>query len=199
MEYQRPTVKAAVLLFIYFAAMAAGLVEFSLAAGYLTGQSAPTPGLVVACAATLLAGLCFLMWALWGLHRNALVLTRYAAPALTLAAVGHVAAIATGLGSVPKFMSVSDLAAFGLVLMALAGTGWLRRQHKTNDGGAGAPPRSGRLLAAAFGAAVVVSSVATPGLAASLAGQHAVPHGEHGQAPAPAQNTNLTLNQGHHH
>ena len=43
-----------------------------------------------------------------------------------------------------------------------------------------------------FTAAIVVAAITTPGLAATAAGQHAVPHGEHGSSTqsAPA---------GHHH
>lgn len=195
-----PTLKAATLLFVYFAAMAAGMVELSLAAGYLTGTNAVTAGLAVAGVATLMAGLAFLAWSLWGLHRNSLVLARHAVPALAIAAAAHVAVMAVGV-STQRSLDVSHLAALGLTLMALAGAGWLRRQHKTNDGGAHGQPRTGRLLAAAFGAAVVVATVATPGLAASMAGQHAVPHGEHGQAPdgKNGQGSNPALDPGRHH
>jgi hypothetical protein len=156
--------------------------------------------MVVAGGAALTAGLAFMAWSLWGLHRNSLVLARFALPALATAAVAHVAAMAAGITS-QRSLDVSHFAAFGLTLMALAGAGWLRRQHKTNDGGAHGQPRTGRLLAAAFGAAVVVASVATPGLAASMAGQYAVPHGEHGQAPVGenGQGTNPALDPGHHH
>ncbi|MCD4853023.1 hypothetical protein LN996_19575 [Arthrobacter sp. AK01] len=193
-----PTLSAATLLFVYFAAMAAGMVELSLAAGYLTGSV--TSGPAIAGAATLAGGLAFLAWSLWGLHRNTLVFSRYALPVLAVAAAAHLAATVTGV-TTQRSLDVSHFAALGLTLMALAGAGWLRRQHKTNDGGAHGQPRTGRLLAAAFGAAVVVASVATPGLAASMAGQHAVPHGEHGQAPheESGQGSNPALDPGHHH
>ncbi|WP_309073530.1 hypothetical protein [Paenarthrobacter sp.] len=195
-----PTLKAATLLFVYFAAMAAGMVELSLAAGYLVGATTMTSGLVVSGLATLLGGLAFLGWSLWGLHRNSLVVTRYAVPALAAAAAAHVAVMAAGI-STQRLLDVSHLAALGLTLMALAGAGWLRRQYKTNDGGTHGQPRTGRLLAAAFGAAVVVATVATPGLAASMAGQHAVPHGEHGQSPdgKNGQGFNPALDPGRHH
>ena len=197
-----PTLRAAVLLYVYFAAMAAGMVELSLSAGYLSGAGAGSvaSGLVAAGVATLAAGLAFLAWSLWGLHRNSLVFTRYALLALAVAAAAHVAVLAAGV-TAQRSLDVSNFAALGLILMALAGAGWLRRQQKTNDGGAHGQPRTGRLLAAAFGAAVVVASVATPGLAASMAGQHAVPHGEHGQAPGGenGQGHNPALDPGHHH
>lgn len=195
-----PTLSAATLLFVYFAAMAAGMVELSLAAGYLAGTETVTPGLIVAGVATLTGGLAFLAWSLWGLHRNTLVLARYALPVLALTAAAHLAVTVAGV-STQRSLNVSHFAALGLTLMAVAGAGWLRRQHKTNDGGAHGQPRTGRLLAAAFGAAVVVASVATPGLAASMAGQHAVPHGEHGQAPheESGQGSNPALDPGRHH
>ncbi|MFJ5955716.1 hypothetical protein ACIQC5_07110 [Paenarthrobacter sp. NPDC092416] len=192
-----PTLKAATLLFACFAAMAAGMVDLSIAAGYLTGAGSAIPGMMLAGGAALAAGLAFLAWSLLGLHRNAVIVPRFAFPALAAAAAAHVAVLAAGLSASPRSLDVSHLAALGLTLMVLAGAGWLRRQIKTNDGGAHGQPRTGRLLAAAFGAAVVVASVATPGLAASMAGQHAVPHGEHGQTPPAGLNSNG--GSGHHH
>ncbi|UVJ40865.1 hypothetical protein [Arthrobacter sp. CJ23] len=179
----RPTLKAAALMFACFAAMAAGMVDLSISAGYLTGAGSATPGIMVAGGAALAAGLALLAWSLQGLHRNSVVYPRYLFPASATAAAAHVGALAWGMANSPRSLDVSHLAALGLTLMALAGAGWLRRQHTSNDGGAHAQPRTGRLLAAAFGAAVVVAAVATPGLAASMAGQHAVPHGEHSQTP----------------
>lgn len=193
----RPTLNAATLLFAYFAAMAAGMVDLSIAAGYVSGTGTAGSALVVAGVAALAAGLAFLAWSLWGLHSNSLVFQRLAFPVLAAAAAAHVAALAAGMAATPRSLDVSHLAALCLTLMSLAAAGWLGRQQKTNDGGAHGQPRTGRLLAAAFGAAVVVSSVATPGLAASMAGQHAVPHGEHGQAPT--EGTNPGLAPHHHH
>lgn len=197
---KHPTLRAAVVLYVYFAAMAAGMVELSLAAGYLAGAGSAAFGTVVAGVAALGAGLAFLAWSLWGLHRNSLVMTRYALPVLAATATAHLAVTAAEVAT-QRSLDVSHFAALGLTLMALAGAGWLRRQQKTNDGGAHGQPRTGRLLAAAFGAAVVVASVATPGLAASMAGQHAVPHGEHGQAPGgeSGQGSNPALDPGRHH
>jgi hypothetical protein len=79
-----------------------------------------------------------------------------------------------------RLLDGGHLAALFLVLMALGSSAWLSRRYRDNDGGrAAAPPRTGALVGAAFAAAVVVAAVTTPGLAASVAGQHAVPHGEH--------------------
>lgn len=210
-EPHHPTLKASALLFACFAAMAAGMVELSLAAGYLAGSGtfpggAATPAAGVATSAagvatlaaglaTLPAGLGLMAWALMALHRNSLVLPRVVKPALAAAAAGHLLVLAVG-PEAGSSTGISHLTALCLVLMALAGAGWLDRQKKTNDGGAHGQPRTGRLLAAAFGAAVVVASVATPGLAASMAGQYAVPHGEHGQAPQPGNQIQIPS---HHH
>ena len=192
---QHPTLKAATLLFVYFAAMAGSMVDLSIAAGYLTATGAP--GLIVSGVVALASGLAFLAWSLWGLHRNSLVFPRLALPALAAAAAAHIAVVIWSVATPGRSLDVSHLAAFSLSLMALGGGGWLRRQQKTNDGGAHGLPRTGRLLAAAFGAAVVVASVATPGLAASMAGQHAVPHGEHAKAPSEGTHPGLTPSRHH--
>ncbi|HEY1157110.1 MAG TPA: hypothetical protein VGE95_12565, partial [Arthrobacter sp.] len=57
----------------------------------------------------------------------------------------------------------------------IASLGWLRR-----PAGERAAMRPGRLLLAAFAGALLVAGITTPGLAASTAGQYAVPHGGHG-------------------
>lgn len=175
----RPTLKAAALLFACFAALAAGLVELSIAAGQLAGPSAGSVRATVAGILGLFTGAAFLSWALMALHRTALPFPKVAIPVLVAAAVVHVAAAAASLLRSPRQLDPSQLAALGLILMALAAAGWLRRHPQGDDGGSSGQPGTGRLLAAAFGAAVVVAAVATPGLAASFAGQHAVPHGDH--------------------
>jgi uncharacterized membrane protein len=83
-------------------------------------------------------------------------------------------------------LNISHLAALLLTLMIVASAAWLRRhQTGSDDGGAPAGVPPGRLLLAAFAGAVLVAGVATPGLAASTAGQYAVPHG-HGDPALPA-------------
>lgn len=107
--------------------------------------------------------------------------TRYA---LSGAAVVHLAAIAFGASG----LSLTQLSALLLTLMAIASIGWLRRSGERRQHRDTAPQpvgmRPGRLLLAAFAGAVLVAGIATPGLAASTAGQYAVPHGGHG-TPAP--------------
>lgn len=198
-----PTLGAAITLLACFAGMAAGMVELSLAAGYLAGSQEQGPGPVVpaslqpaAGAIALLWGLSLLLWSVLSLHRGRL---RWAAPAAAaLAASAAVHFIATAVGLKLHLLDAGHLASFFLALLALGAASWLRRQGGSSpDTGGGpssaeaatAPPRAGALLSAAFAAAVVVSAIATPGLAASFAGQHAVPHGGHGmpggQPPSP--------------
>jgi hypothetical protein len=76
-----------------------------------------------------------------------------------------------------------------LTLMVIASVGWLGRSGDRRQRMATYPQaagmRPGRLLLAAFAGAVLVAGITTPGLAASTAGQYAVPHGGHGHlAPA---------------
>jgi hypothetical protein len=88
-----------------------------------------------------------------------------------------------GAGSGMAGLGISHLAALLLTLMILAATSWLSRRSPNLPGGFGenasGRPGAGTLLAAAFAGALLVAAITTPGLAASTAGQFAVPHGEH--------------------
>lgn len=181
------TAAAAAGLFAGFAGFGAGAVNLAIASSLLLSPAGG--GLsVVAGTAAALWGSALLLWTALGLHRGH---QPWAKPAmallLTAAAVHGVSALAgttTGL-------AVSQLAALLLTLMIVGAGGWLRRRSldRPADGVAAgsavshdeaATPRVGRLLGIAFAGAVLVAGVATPGLAASTAGQFAVPHGEHG-------------------
>ncbi len=193
----RPTLRAAALLFFCFAVLATGMVELSIAAGYLLGPVSGTGTSVAAGAAALVAGIGCLGWSLTGLHRGSIPYPRATVPALAATAAVHAAAVVGGLFKATPIVDAGQLAALALCLMGLGSAGWLGRQPFINDGGRNSQPRTGRLLAAAFAAAVVVSSVATPGLAASFAGQRAVPHGGHTQPPPAVDPT--SGNSGRHH
>lgn len=178
-----PTTRAAATLFACFAAMAAALVDLSIASGYLAGS----PGYLAAVPASVW-GLALLGWAVTGMRKGKLVLPRPAVLALAAASAVHLIILGSGLSRQARVLDVSHLAALALTLMTVAAIGWLQRRDSAlraansatqADAGSSGTPRTGRLLLATFAAAVVVSSVATPGLAASLAGQHAVPHGGH--------------------
>jgi multisubunit Na+/H+ antiporter MnhB subunit len=100
----------------------------------------------------------------------------------------HLAGIVFTASGTPG-LGLTQLSALLLNLMVIASVGWLGRSGDRRQRMATSPQaagmRPGRLLLAAFAGAVLVAGITTPGLAASTAGQYAVPHGGHGHlAPA---------------
>lgn len=87
-----------------------------------------------------------------------------------------------------KHLDGGLLATVALQLMLLASLGWLRRQ----TGSKASQPPAGRLLLTMFATSLVVSAVATAGLAAGTAGQYSIPHDQM-QMNFPG------LDTGHHH
>ncbi|WP_162150481.1 hypothetical protein, partial [Arthrobacter sp. H5] len=90
-----------------------------------------------------------------------------------------------------RTLSATLISAVVLQLILLSCLGYLRRRVAAAPKPA-RPPSAGRLLAAMFASALLVARVATPGLAASTAGDFAVPHGEHetgqpGPMPQPSE------------
>ncbi|SLJ93176.1 hypothetical protein [Arthrobacter sp. P2b] len=178
---------AAVRLFAGFAGFGAGTVNLAISSSFFA-LGAEGPG-AVGYAAGGLAGL----WGAGLLAASVVFLARGSVPGgraagwtLVAAAGVHVAAI---LLSTPgtSGLNLSQAAALLLTLMIIAALAWLRRtsvQLRVPLAGAVPTGKPGRLLLAAFAGAVVVAGITTPGLAASTAGQFAVPHGEHGGAPA---------------
>ncbi|MEW1812630.1 hypothetical protein AB0284_18225 [Pseudarthrobacter phenanthrenivorans] len=174
---------APVRLLAGFAGFGAGSVNLAISSSMFAAPGAMGPARLLAgvlaglWGAALLAGAVVFL----GRERPAGHWTRYA---LSGAAVVHLAAIAFGASG----LSLTQLSALLLTLMAIASIGWLRRsgERRQHKGTAPQPVgmRPGRLLLAAFAGAVLVAAIATPGLAASIAGQYAVPHGGHG-TPAP--------------
>lgn len=169
-----PTAGASVTLFSCFAGMGAGLVELSIASSYISSRGP-----------LLWAGGIFAVWGLGllagsiaSLQRGRLRFRKPTTIGLLAAVLVHVAVLAAGMAQ--RVLDGGHLADLFLILMALGSSSWLARRYRDDPGGtATAPPRTGALVGAAFAAAVVVAAVTTPGLAASVAGQHAVPHGEH--------------------
>jgi hypothetical protein len=173
----------AVRLFAGFAEFGAAAVDFAIASSFLagrTGAAGPWPALCAAAAG--LWAVVLLLWTIQWLRQGRQPRPRLRQGLLIAASAMHVAAVAAGSGPGLASLDVSHLAALLLTLMIVAAGGWLHRQH-----GPAAPAniRPARLLLAAFAGAVAVADVATPGLAASSAGDFAVPHGEHGtEVPA---------------
>lgn len=168
------TTGASITLFSCFAGMGAGLVELSIASSYISsrGPLMWAGGIFAAWGLALLAG------SIASLQRGRLRFRRATTVGLIAAVLVHVAVLVAGMAQ--RLLDGGHLAALFLVLMALGSSTWLARRYRDDGGGTAAvPPRTGALVAAAFAAAVVVAAVTTPGLAASVAGQHAVPHGGH--------------------
>jgi len=185
----------AVRLFAGFAGLGAAAVNLAVASSLLAAAGPDLPGRAAGAAAALLWGAALLVWTVAGLSRGRFPLPRTSALMLPAAAAVHVAAIVVGAGSGMAGLGISHLAALLLTLMIIAATSWLGRRTAKPVGGqalSSGPARpgasgqnaaarlgAGQLLAAAFAGALLVAAITTPGLAASTAGQFAVPHGEH--------------------
>jgi hypothetical protein len=178
----------AVRLFAGFAGLGAAAVNLAVASSLFAAAGPVLPARAAGGAAALLWGTALLGWTIAGLSRNRFPLPRTSALLLPAAAAVHMAALVLGAGSGMAGLGISHLAALLLTLMTLAATYWLGRRSPSlpgrsgqNGSGQNASGRmgAGTLLAAAFTGALLVAAITTPGLAASTAGQFAVPHGEH--------------------
>ena len=178
----------AVRLFVGFAGLGAAAVNLAVASSLFAAAGTDFPGTdfpgrAAGAAAALLWGAALLGWTVAGLSRNRFPMPRASALLLPAAAAAHVAAMVLGAASGMAGLGISHLAALLLTLMILAATSWLGRSSPNLSGGPGQNTSgrrgAGTLLAAAFAGAVLVAAITTPGLAASTAGQFAVPHGEH--------------------
>jgi hypothetical protein len=178
----------AVRLFAGFAGLGAAAVNLAVASSLLAAAGPVLPRTAGAVAA-LGWGAALLGWSVAGLGRGRFPLPRTSAVLLPAVAAAHVVAVVVGAGSGMAGLGISHLAALLLTLMIRAATSWLVRnqpnpaggpdRHNEQGGSATSRLGAGQLLAAAFAGALLVAAITTPGLAASTAGQFAVPHGEH--------------------
>lgn len=181
----------AVRLVAGFAGFGAGSVNLAISSSIFSAATGPAaPPAVAAGLAAGAWGLMLLSGAVVFLAKDRLVggpRARYVlagAAAIHLAAMALPPAVGPGSGS---GLRLTHLSALLLTLMILAALGWLQRARQHSEpprvraaARAGAGVRPGQLLLGAFAGAVLVAGITTPGLAASTAGQYAVPHGEHG-------------------
>ena len=180
-RHTQGTTAAAALLFAGFAGFGAGSVNLATASSLLLSPAAG--GFAVAGGVgSALWGTALLVWSVLSLQRGSLLRARTATALLLVASLVHAASALAAMAAGPSGLALSHLAALLLSLMIVAAAGWLKRRSGGDPAGTGvvAQLRAGRLLLAAFASAVLVAGIATPGLAASTAGQYAVPHGEHG-------------------
>ncbi len=212
----------AVRLFTGFAGIGAAAVIFGLSSNLVAaavreaGSTAARSGSTTAAAALGLAAavlvgvwaLCLLLWSIGSLRRGVPIWPLLTNRLLPAAVVLQLGALIYGLWQLPSANRTFDLSSACAVVLELAilgSVGWLRRSGGPDQPTAAASsepvplkaPPAGRLLATMFAAALLVAAVATPGLAATTAGLHAVPHGEHGaHSPSlPAVHDPA----GHHH
>ncbi|MHA7290177.1 hypothetical protein ACX80V_11075 [Arthrobacter sp. MDT3-24] len=178
----------AVRLFGGFAGFGAGSVNLAVSSSLLAepgvSGSVWQPALAVVSGGW---GAALILWTVLALHRGRIVGSGRTVAFLLTASGAHVAALA--FSSDTSSLHLSHLAALLLTLMIVASAAWLkgrRLRGMDDDGMAPAAARPGILLLTAFAGAVLVAGIATPGLAASTAGQFAVPHGQHGGPAVPA-------------
>lgn len=194
-QAQQGTTDELLRLLAGFAALGSALTFFALAADSLVtdgGVGTQVLGGVVGLWAAALTGWGIL--ALRGLpgQSRAGVLLSVSVPVLLPGAAAVVLgvlawnALLAPAGS--RDFDLTLASALVLVLLQLGCHGALRRRAQQGSGGRELSP--GRFLGALFLSAVLVAGIVTPGLAASTAGDHAVPHGQHGGVPAPAEHVN---------
>lgn len=180
--------KTAVRLFAGFAGFGAASVNLAVSSSLFAAAGTGHPRLTPLALAAGLWGATLLAWTVAALRNGNFPMPRVSAAALPAAAAVHVLAIVTGARGDTAGLGLSHLAALLLTLMIVAAKAWLGWQPSSDNGGGGddnggRPAIGGtgaaRLLAAAFAGALAVAAITTPGLAASTAGQFAVPHGSH--------------------
>lgn len=189
--------KTAVRLFAGFAGFGAASVNLAVSSSLFAAAGTGHPRLTPLALAAALWGATLLAWTVAALRNGNFPMPRGSATALPAAAAVHVLAIVTGARGDTAGLGLSHLAALLLTLMIIAAKAWLGGQPSSDDdGGSAGGGRTGgggdgvgrpspggtgaaRLLAAAFAGALTVAAITTPGLAASTAGQFAVPHGSH--------------------
>jgi hypothetical protein len=196
----RPLLPEAVQLYRWFAGLGAAALTMAQSSTVLaavfraqeTAGGSDGGGLAIAAGpavglAVLIAGwgAFLLIWSVRSLRTGRDALVRVMRRLLPLAAALQLGALLAGLWRLPASSRTFDATGACTLLVELsmlASLGWSGRRRTPSAAEAGPPP-AGRLLLGMFAAALLVAGVTTPGLAASAAGQSAVPHGEHGQHP----------------
>lgn len=154
------------------AAWGGGLIQLALGAGAVT-TAGGSPAIRVAGFLLIAMGAAAIGWGAATLARGRIVVPR-------LSVAGSLAGIllvAATMALDPTRVSVFAVAAASalLIAVALAAAVGIRRARRPRS----SRPDGGRpRLLGLFVAAILVAGVVTPALAATEAGQHAVPHGE---------------------
>lgn len=175
-----------------FAALGSGLTFFALAADALLA-SGGIPEIVLGAvvgfwATALTAWGIFALRGLPGRDRAARLLSVWVPRILPGAAAVVLGALAWSALLAPagsREFNPTLASTLALVLLQLGCHGALRRRAGRTT--SNTQPSPGKLLGGLFLSAVLVAGITTPGLAASTAGDNAVPHGQHGLVPAPSE------------
>jgi len=173
---------AVVRLVAGFAGFGAASVSLAISSSLFTAAAAGRSLLLVPAIAAALWGTALLGWTVAALRSGSFPWPRLSSALLLAAASLHLLSLLSGGGTDLAGLNISHLAALLLTLTVVAAQGWLQRQASVRGavgGGASGGAGAGRLLLGAFAGAVAIAAITTPGLAASTAGQFAVPHGSH--------------------
>jgi hypothetical protein len=191
---------AVVRLVAGFAGFGAASVSLAISSSLFTAAAAGRSLLLVPAIAAALWGTALLGWTVAALRSGSFPWPRLSSALLLTAASLHLLSLLGGVGADLAGLNISHLAALLLTLTVVAAQAWLQRQARLQrqawlqrqtwhqqqasvrgaaGGGASGGTGAGRLLLGAFAGAVAIAAITTPGLAASTAGQFAVPHGSH--------------------
>lgn len=177
-----------------FAGFGAGTLSFGLSSTLLGAAGAI--GAMTGAFAAALWGLTLFVWSVQTLRRGEPAWAGLMARLVLAAVIVHLAGVAHGIwwvgGGSARFLDITALSAAASELLLLGALGWLMRQHSVSTETVADAAPAGRVLMAAFAAALAVAAITTPGLAATTAGNHALPHGTHINPPESPPN-------GHHH
>lgn len=157
--------------------------------------------------ATSLYGMAALVYSFTSMRKG--ILWRLAAVRLvvSLAAAVHLAGLLLGLWRLPESSRTFDLTLatlLALELSVIAVLGWrsnaaTRRQSASKEH---SKPSAMAVVGTMFAASLLVAALTTVGMAASKAGELAIPHSGHGDthnSPAIPGNIEQLKNQDHHH
>lgn len=191
-----PVLPEAVRVFSGLAGYGAALLYAGIGATALLDRSGAPVLLGLTGGASIAWALLLVIWATASLRRPEVIWPVFSGLLVPLAAALTLAVVVGQAMFLPLGQRSLDLTAVAAVVLGfviLGSVGYLRRRPMCPN-----QPPAGRLLAALALSATLVAAIATPGLAASTAGQFAVPHGEHG-GNSPSAPVLVPQPGGHHH
>lgn len=177
----------------------------SLIAGFASAavEAAWLQWLAVAVSATW-AGVA-LLFAFASFRNTSLLRANVAVRAGAVAAAVHLAGLMVGIWQLPEATRYFDQTLASLVVLELSVVGvigWQRNTHWRASAQDNHEPSAWAVVAALFGASILVAAATTVGMASSFAGSLAVPHSGHGESshnsPLP-WNVEQLRNAEHHH